>query len=75
MQKRSYTFKNEKNELICVFRLDTFSVGTKTYSVGFFESRSAKFIGRTKRCFDTAEEAQCFLDRMAHLNHWLACEM
>ena len=37
MQKRSYTFKNEKNELICVFRLDTFSVGTKTYSVGFLK--------------------------------------
>lgn len=74
MQKRSYTFKNEKNELICVFRLDTFSVGTKTYSVGFFESRSAKFLGRTKRCFDTAEEAQSFLDKLAHLNNWQVFE-
>lgn len=75
MQKKHYIFLNENNEQICVFRLEAFSVETKMYSVGFFHAKTAKFIGRTKRCFDTAEEAQQFLDGMAHLNSWRACEM
>jgi hypothetical protein len=75
MEKRHYTFINDKNEIICVFRLEAFSIDTKMYSVGFFHEKTAKFIGRTKRCFDTAEEAQLFLDGLAHTNRWKICEV